>query len=75
MVEFAHRGPCKTLLKTLDRGVDRDANGAIAGISYTDFQKQVMFWFFTPCCMLRTSWHLATAQHDLHDQGILQRCF
>lgn len=48
MVEFAHRGPCKSLLKTLDHGADRDIGGAIAGISYTDFQKQVMFWFFTP---------------------------
>jgi hypothetical protein len=47
MVEFAHKGPCKTLLKTLDRGADRDASGAIAGISYTDFQKQVMLRFFT----------------------------
>ncbi|KAL1630716.1 hypothetical protein SLS54_000587 [Diplodia seriata] len=42
MVEFAARGPCRDLLETLETGIDRDETGAIAGITYRDFQKQVL---------------------------------
>lgn len=42
MVEFAARGPCKNLLSTLESGIERDATGVIAGISYRDFQKQLL---------------------------------
>ncbi|OJD33904.1 ncu06413-like protein [Diplodia corticola] len=42
MVEFAARGPCRDLLETMETGIDRDDTGAIAGITYRDFQKQVL---------------------------------
>lgn len=41
MVEFAARGPCRDLLETLETGIDRDETGAIAGVTFRDFQKQV----------------------------------
>lgn len=41
MVEFAARGPCRDLLETLETGIERDESGAIAGVTFRDFQKQV----------------------------------
>ncbi|KAF4540101.1 Ncu06413-like protein [Lasiodiplodia theobromae] len=42
MVEFAARGPCRDLLETLETGIERDESGAIAGVTFRDFQKQVL---------------------------------
>ena len=40
MVEFVVDNPCKRLLDTLQSGIEGEGQ-QIAGISYTEFQKQV----------------------------------
>ncbi|KAE8445514.1 hypothetical protein EG329_013277 [Mollisiaceae sp. DMI_Dod_QoI] len=42
MVEFAAKGPCQSLLETLESGLERDSLHVVAGITYRDFQKQIL---------------------------------
>ncbi|KAF8846820.1 hypothetical protein BDZ45DRAFT_755587 [Acephala macrosclerotiorum] len=42
MVDFASKGPCENLLDTLESGLERDRLGVAAGITYVDFQKQLL---------------------------------
>lgn len=41
MVDLAARGPCESLLETLDLGLESDDPGVVDGMTYRDFQKQV----------------------------------
>ncbi|CZR69597.1 uncharacterized protein PAC_19497 [Phialocephala subalpina] len=42
MVEFAAKGPCQDFLETLESGLERDRLGVVAGITFRDFQKQLL---------------------------------
>ncbi|KAL1637462.1 hypothetical protein SLS56_000600 [Neofusicoccum ribis] len=64
MVEFAARSPCRNLLETLDSGIERDSTGAIAGITYRDFQKQTVIELIRK----------GAPQYYLDDSGLLQCC-